>query len=72
MFDAEKEHNAKFAPDLSAKALPADEHQARELELKEQDKSKTVENWKFKTFNSIMYVPDGEWIDDYHLLTDYY
>lgn len=58
MFNAEADHNAKFAPELTMKALPSNEHEARAIEKADQAKPHSVENWKFKTFNSIMYVPD--------------
>lgn len=65
MFNAEANHNEMYAPDLTMKALPSNEHEARAIEKAEQAKPLSVENWKYKTFNSIMYVPDGKLKDDF-------
>ncbi|KAF2357378.1 Nuclear protein DGCR14 [Trinorchestia longiramus] len=58
MFNAEALHNATYAPDLTMKALPANDHEARAIEKDASKKPLALENWKYKTFSSIMYVPD--------------
>lgn len=66
MFEAEEKHNKDHTPNL---ALPSAEQQAEASVLaitgvspEKDTRPKQVENWKFKTFNSVMFVPNGEWI----------
>lgn len=63
MFEAEEKHNKDHMPNL---ALPSAEQQVEASILaitgvsQEKDtRPKSVENWKFNTFNSVMFVPDG-------------
>ncbi|KAA0202820.1 hypothetical protein HAZT_HAZT002856 [Hyalella azteca] len=58
MFNAEALHNATYAPDLSMKALPSSDHEAQAIEKEKAKKPLAIENWTYKTFSSIMYVPD--------------
>lgn len=64
MFDAEEKHNKEHLPNL---ALPTAEQQVQASTLaitgtsvQNDTRPKQVENWKFETFNSVMFVPDGE------------
>lgn len=64
MFEAEEKHNKDHTPNL---ALPTAEQQAEASVLaitgvspEKDTRPKQVENWKFKTFNSVMFVPNGE------------
>ncbi|KAB7505474.1 Protein DGCR14, partial [Armadillidium nasatum] len=64
LFESEEEHNKSYAPNL---ALPSIEEQKQSKILaltgkadKEKDiRPLNVENWTYKTFNSVMFVPDG-------------
>lgn len=63
MFEAEEKHNKDHLPNL---ALPSAEQQAEATVLaitgvsQEKDtRPKSLENWKFNTFNPVMFVPDG-------------
>ena len=60
MFNNEEIHNREHAPDLSMKALPTSDYEAMEIARKEQAQPQKIENWKYKTFSSIMYVPEGQ------------
>lgn len=62
MFEAEEKHNQEHLPNL---ALPSSEQQAEAIRLaitgkQDDSRPKQLENWKFKTFNSVMFVPDGK------------
>lgn len=63
MFDAEEKHNKEHLPNL---ALPTAEQQVQASTLaitgtsvQNDTRPKQVENWKFETFNSVMFVPDA-------------
>ena len=65
MYEAEGKHNETYAPNL---ALASVEEQANAKKLAitgtsgtNDTRPKQVENWKFKTFNSVMYSPDGKY-----------
>ncbi|XP_066990143.1 splicing factor ESS-2 homolog [Macrobrachium rosenbergii] len=63
MFEAEEKHNEDHTPNLSLPTVEQREEASRlaitGTSLQNDSRPKQVENWKFKTFNSVMFVPDG-------------
>ncbi|XP_068224279.1 splicing factor ESS-2 homolog [Palaemon carinicauda] len=63
MFEAEEQHNKDHTPNLSLPTVEQREEASRlaitGTSLQNDSRPKQVENWKFNTFNSVMFVPDG-------------
>lgn len=71
MFEAEEQHNKEYLPNLEMPALPQKETtlaicpatptSTKPSETAESDpRPGHLDNWKFNTFNSVMFVPDGK------------
>ncbi|KAK7026488.1 DiGeorge syndrome critical region protein 14 [Halocaridina rubra] len=63
MFNAEEKHNEEHLPNLALPTI-AQQEEAKKLaitgtSIASDSRPKQVENWKFNTFNSVMFVPDG-------------
>lgn len=76
MFEAEEQHNREYLPNLDMPALPQKEttlaicpatatstkpSETPTISIAESDtRPGHLDNWKFNTFNSVMFVPDGK------------
>lgn len=63
MFEAEEKHNKEHTPNLTPQTAKQQAEAAvlaiTGTSLQNDTRPKQLENWNYKTFNSVMFVPDG-------------